>query len=991
MAIVFHLLMLFAALLSISDDASAQEEREVFFVQSVEPILRRRCYECHSHSGAEISGGLTLDWKSGWLNGGNRGPAIVPGSAEKSLLITALRHTDADLKMPEERLPDEEIATLVEWIEQGAVDPRITVPAQRSPADDADWWSLRPLVRPDIPSHDSFVHPVDRFLLKKLQEHGLSYSGEADRRTLIRRLSIDLHGLHPSVEDVETFVNDPAVSAYEHLVDRMLKSPRYGERWARHWFDTIHFADTHGFEHDALRSNAWKFRDYVINSLNQDKPWDRFIREQLATDALFPDETQLIPALGFLGAGTYDHSAAATAINAFENLDRDDMVTQTMSAFVSTTANCARCHQHKFDPISQEDYYSLQAVFAGIGKGDITFDADPATGTQRRRWQTLKEAAEGHDVAVLSDPSYGSMIAKWENQRGPAANWQPLQIDAFVSIDAAKLVRNEDGSFTSQGPRPDKETTALTCSTTLATVTAFRLDVLADSSLPMSGPGRMDNGNFHLTEFEVQQFVPGASEPLRLKFRRATADFDQVNWTSSHAVDGNLTTAWGIHPEVGKSHFAVFELMEPLKLQPGSQFSVLLRQIHGGGHILGRFSLSATDSDGELAAAIPGEIEQILQLTADQRNPDQRLLLASHALRSMATDELRKLPAPEKVYAAGTRAENERGVITIAEPRTIRILRRGDLDKPGPEAGPGALSAVLSLPSRFQLSDPKNESLRRAALAEWIAHRDNPLTWRSIVNRTWHYHFGRGLCDTPSDFGRMGGVPTHPELIDWLAIWFRDDAGGSLKQLHRLLVTSAAYRQSSAYREDAGAMDSDNRMLWRMNANRMDADCVRDAVLVVSGELDLTMGGPGVPHFLSSPGPQLTPVLDYASFDWNTPGAARRSIYRVVWRGIQDPFMESLDFPDLGHLSPTRGFSASPLQSLVLWNNKFMLHHAEKFAARIAASGTTSDQLRAATRICWLREPTPNELSEMEDLAAAEGLPAVCRLLLNSNEFLFVD
>ena len=237
----------------------------------------------------------------------------------------------------------------------------------------------------------------------------------------------------------------------------------------------------------------------------------------------------------------------------------------------------------------------------------------------------------------------------------------------------------------------------------------------------------------------------------------------------------------------------------------------------------------------------------------------------------------------------------------------------------------------------------------------------------------------------------MGGVPTHPELIDWLAIWFRDDAQGSLKQLHRLLVTSAAYRQSSAYREDAGAMDSDNQMLWRMNANRMDADCVRDAVLVVSGELDLTMGGPGVPHFLSSPGPQLTPVLDYASFDWNTPGAARRSIYRVVWRGIQDPFMESLDFPDLGHLSPTRGFSASPLQSLVLWNNQFMLHHAEKFAARIAASGTTSDQLRAATRICWLREPTPNELSEMEDLAAAEGLPAVCRMLLNSNEFLFVD
>jgi hypothetical protein len=299
---------------------------------------------------------------------------------------------------------------------------------------------------------------------------------------------------------------------------------------------------------------------------------------------------------------------------------------------------------------------------------------------------------------------------------------------------------------------------------------------------------------------------------------------------------------------------------------------------------------------------------------------------------------------------------------------------------------------VTALPARFEIPAGAHESQRRAALAEWIAHRDNPLTWRSIANRTWHYHFGRGLCDTPSDFGRMGGVPSHPELLEWLSIWFRDDAKGSLKSLHRLIVTSETWKQSSAHRDDAAQVDTDNRLLWKMNRQRMDADSIRDAVLVVSGQLDLTMGGPGVAHFLSSPGPQLTPVLDYDSFDWSTPGATRRSIYRIVWRSIQDPFMEALDFPDLGHLSPVRGFSASPLQSLVLWNNHFMLHFAEKFAATLESTSETSQEhVTSAIRRCWLREPTSEERSVLEELSARSSLSSVCRTLLNSSEFLFVD
>ncbi len=976
---------------------SNTDEDTAFFDSAVEPILRRRCFECHSHSNSDISGELALDWRSGWEVGGSRGPAIIPGKPEASLLIAAVRHADSDLKMPEEPLPEAEIAILVDWVKRGAPDSRTAIPAQRTLAEAADWWSLRPLVKPSVPGVEKQDvlgrgHPLDRFLQSTLDAQGLRMSDEADRKTLIRRLSMDLHGLHPTVEEVHAFLTDESANAYEALVDRLLASPRYGERWARHWMDTIHYADTHGYEHDVLRKNTWRFRDYLIDSLNQDKSWGRFIGEQLAVDELYPDETHLTPALGFLGAGTYDHSAAATAVNAFENLDRDDMVTQTMSAFVSTTANCARCHQHKFDPISQEDYYSLQAVFAGIGKGDITFDADASTASLRRRWQAMKDAADQMNSEILFQPEQKQLVSIWEGQRGPTANWQPLDIDAFVSIDAASLVRNEDGSISSTGPRPDKETTSLTCSTTLKTITAFRLDVLADPALPMNGPGRMDNGNLHLTEFEVQKFEAGDTEPRRLSFARASADFDQVNWTSSHAIDGNLTTAWGIHPQVGQSHFAVFELSEPLQIKPGTTFVILLRQLHGGGHIIGRFSLSVTDSDATITAATPIDIEQILQLDADQRNPDQRLLLASYAVRLQANTILQGLPEPTLLYAAGTRAVNERGVITFSQPRTIRVLRRGDLDKPGAEVQSGALSALPALKNRFDIPADGPESLRRAALADWIAHRDNPLTWRSIVNRVWHYHFGRGICDTPNDFGRMGGVPSHPELLDWLAVWFRDDAEGSLKQLHRLIVTSAAYRQSSANREDAARVDTDNRLLWRMNRHRMDADCVRDSVLVVSGQLDLTMGGPGVANFLSSPGPQLTPVLDYAAFDWNSSGADRRSIYRIVWRGIQDPFMEALDFPDMGQLSPTRGFSSSPLQALVLWNNRFMLHHAEKFAARLESTGSTiTDQINSAARICWFRDLLPEESAELQTLAESQGLAAVCRLMLNSNEFLFVE
>ncbi len=969
-AVTFACMSLLAASTAVAGDAE-------FFAARVEPLLRERCFECHSHAAGKMKGGLTLDSRSGWEKGGDSGPALVPGKPEESLLVKMVRWADEDHRMPpRQQLAAEETTVLEQWVREGAVDPR-QAPAAKGKDD--DWWSLRPLVRPEPPAPG---HPIDAFVSASLSARGLTPSPEADRRTLIRRVSFDLHGLPPSPEAVDSFVKSGDPHAWETLVDSLLASPRLGERWARHWMDAIHFADSHGFEHDVFRPNAWRFRDWLIGALNDDTPWDRFIRAQLAADVFFPDDSPQTAALGFLGAGTLDLSAAGTAPMSFEYLDRDDLVTQTMAAFASTTANCARCHAHKFDPITQEDYFSLQAVFAGIAKGDVPYDADAATTRERQRLLALKDAAARRDAAVLASAESATVVATFQKSRAPAEAWHVLVPETFTSNEGTTLERLDDGSVLSSGARPDKDTFTLTANATVESATALRVELLPHDSLPVRGPGRQDNGNLHLSEVVVHAFRPGAAKPERILLQKATSDFDQDGYGVAKALDGDPTTSWAIHPQEGAAHEGVFVFPGPVALPAGTKVTVALQQYQGGGHLIGRCRLSLTGADPAAAAALPGEISAIL--AAKERTPEQQTTLAAFAVARDAEGKLAALPPPAHVWAAARTVLKDGKPSTIDVPRPIRVLKRGELDKPGEEAGPGALSAVTALPARFNLPADAPESARRAALAEWLADPRQPLAWRSIVNRVWHHHFSRGLCDTPSDFGRMGGVPTHPELLDWLACWFRDEAKGSLKALHRLIVTSETYRQSSTTRDDAAALDADNRLLWRMNRPRLDADEIRDAVLAASGRLDLTMGGPGVQHFKSSPGPQSTPALDYTAFDWASPAGARRSIYRVVWRGIADPFMEAVDFPDMGLLQPTRGFSASALQALTLFNNDFVLHHSTVTAQR-------AETVPALFRMVLQRDPTPQETADFGALVEKRGLAAAARVLLNSNEFLFLD
>ncbi len=879
------------------------------------------------------------------------------------------------------------------------------------------WWSLKPIVKPSRRAYASTLalpavggatdwirNPIDRFILARLQARGMKPSPEADRRTLLRRLSYDLVGLPPTPEETEAFRNDSSPDAYEKVVDRLLASPHFGERWARHWMDVIHFAETHGHDQDVPRDHAWPYRDYLIEAFNSDKPYGRFIEEQIAGDVLFPDGPQATVALGFLAAGPWDESSLKdiredTLDRKFgQYLDRDDMIGTVSLAFLSTTVQCARCHDHKFDPISQQEYYGFQAVFAGVDRADRPYDPDPAV--RLRRLTLLKRKTELESQPgeqVLKDPGVVRLVAAWEKMHAESRNaWHVLNPAVATSSGGSTTTKMKDGSVLFGGQKPDKDTYVIEAVSKLSRITAVRLEVLSDDSLPMKGPGRQDNGNLHLSEFQVQ-VAPAHTSGLRLDARhtavplaRASADFNQDGWDIAKAIDGNMATAWGIHPAVGQSHSAVFTFKEPVSQSAGARLIFKLEQQHGQGHLIGRPRLSVTSAaNPESIQPLPAPIQQILAKNATQRSDKERGDLARHVLRSQVETELSQLPPPRMVYAAASEFTAMGSFRPAKECRPINLLKRGDIRRPGKLVAPGGLAAVSALDPRFKLANPKDEGQRRAALARWISAPKNPLTWRSIVNRLWHHHFGRGIVATPNDFGRMGALPSHPELLDWLAATLLEEKG-LLKKLHRLMVTSAAYRQSSRFNPEYAKADADNNLLWRMNVARLDAESLRDAVLRVSGKLDPAMGGPSVKHFIQAPGIHRTPKADYLAFDPDAKGGHRRAIYRFIFRTVPDPFMDALDCPDASQFVAKRSSSVTALQALALLNDQFIVRMSEHFARRVAPGGPLEKQVEQAYVLALGRESTPRETAAMSRYAARHGMANACRLLFNCNEFLFV-
>ena len=878
-----------------------------------------------------------------------------------------------------------------------------TAGADTSPELVPDHWAYQPLRRPNTSAASTSAwpaNPIDHFILAELAARGIKPSPPADRRTLIRRVYFDLTGLPPTPEEVTAFVQDTAPDAYGKVVDRLLASPRYGERWARHWMDVVHFAETHGHDQDRPRPTAWPYRDYLIRSFNEDKPYGRFAEEQIAGDVLYPDDPAAIPALGMIAAGPWDESSLMAIMDdtvdkkVARYLDRDDMVTTVMSTFVSSTVHCARCHDHKFDPIPQVEYYALQAAFAGVDRANRPYDIDPQVHRHRRELSKKKADLASMPQAALLLPEPQAEVAAWEQSlTAKEAAWTVLEPASFASAGGATPVKQPDHSILFGGPRPEKDVYTIQAVTGLKALTAVRLEVLPDESLPQRGPGRAENGNLHLTEFRLAAAARTANAAVQqVALQNPTADFNQDGWTIAEALDGKPETGWGIHAAVGKRHVAVLELKESLAADAGTTLTFTLEQAHGRGHLIGRVRLAATAAPRPVRASpLPNDVAAIVAIPAAQRTDAQRVALAKHVLNARIESELAALPSPQMVFAAASDFVPDGNHVPAKGCRPIHVLRRGDINAPLEDAAPGALSCVPGLESTFRVPSANDEGARRAALAKWVSDPRNVLTWRSIVNRVWHYHFGRGIVDTPNDLGRMGGKPSHPELLDWLATWFLEH-NGSLKNFHRLIVTSATYQQSSQHNEQYARLDADNRYLWKTNRARLDAESIRDAVLQVSGTLDLTMGGPSVKQFIESPGIHVTPNVDYQAFDLDSRGMRRRSVYRFIFRTLPDPFMDSLDCADASQLTPTRSISVTALQALSMLNNRFIVRYSEHLAARIARE--ESDPLKRIDRLYELtcnRPATRDEVEALTAYAEKYGLPNACRLVFNSNEFMFVN
>jgi mono/diheme cytochrome c family protein len=889
------------------------------FDRDVKPVLANRCLACHGPD--KQKGGLRLDRPADALAGGDSGAAIVPSEPTRSPLLKRITSDDPAERMPPkgDRLTAAEVAAITRWVGQGAKWPA-------APAATADHWSSKPVVRPTIPTARGPVrNPVDSFIIARLGAAGLTLSPEADRRTLIRRLKFDLLGLPPTPEEVGAFEADRSPDAYEKLVERYLASPHFGERWAQHWLDVVRFAESHGFEMNWERPGAWPYRDYVIRAFNADVPYDRFVREQLAGDVLGADE-----ATGFLVAGAWDQvKSPDPVLTAQQRADElHDMVGTTGSAFLGLTVGCARCHNHKFDPVSQIDYYRMKAVFAGVQHGERPWkQSERAAELAAARAELSKVETSLARLEPLADPKASSPRRTAVNSRLNVDRFAPVKAAAvrFVALTANQYepCLDELEFFAPDGKKVDTTGTRLRSSGDYPNAAIHKLEHLTD--------GRYGNGRSWISN-EVGR---GWAE---VEFKQPV-EINRVLW--------------------GRDREGKYTDRTPTRYRidvwtPAFQW------------------LTVASSDDRLplgtAAAYPPALGR------SDRDAWQQLTRTRRELERKLAD----LERAGMVYA---------GRFTAPEP-TFR-LHRGDPMQPREPVSAGVLASVgprLDIPA--SATDPQC----RLAFAKWVTDPAHPLTARVIVNRLWQYHFGTGLVDTPSDFGRNGGKPTHPELLDWLASELVRPAAGSpwsLKHVHRLIVTSATYRQASAASPSGVARDAQARLLWRYPPRRLEAEVIRDSILFASGKLDLKMGGPGFSAFE----PNTNYVRVYKPKEAFGPADFRRMVYMHKARMQADGTFGAFDCPDGGQVAPRRNASTTPLQALNLLNSAFMLQQAGFLAGRIEreAGEGVADRVGRAFRLAFQRLPSRKEQAAAVKLVEAHGLAALCRAVLNANEFLYVD
>jgi mono/diheme cytochrome c family protein len=1008
-----------------ADHAERMTKGLGLFKEQVAGLLKKHCIKCH---GDKIQGDLDFATREGLLKGGTNGPAVVPFQPAKSYLLTLIKHED-EPAMPDSqpKLPDAEIAAIERWIELGAPYDEPLIAGKKPPrdasvvtAEDRSWWSFQPLAKVTPPKVEAPLvqNDIDRFIIHAARAKNLSLAPPAEKRQLVRRLYLDLLGIPPTPAEMADALADTSANATAKLIDQLLARPEYGERWARHWLDVARFAESAGFEQDYDRAGAWAYRDFVIRALNEDMPFDQFLRWQLAGDEVAPDDAWALAATGFLGAGVFPTQITANEVERTRYDALDDMLSTTSSAFLGLTVGCARCHDHKFDPIPTRDYYRMLSTFTTTVRSNIDVELDPVISkNQREQW-----AAELAPLQAELKASQEKLRGKFDAwvAAGLAADeklpWLPLEITELQSKEKATFKKLEDESYLVEGTNAAHDSYTIIGTSGLKRITGIRLDALAHESLPHKGPGRAANGNFGLSTFSVQVRT-GEDQANEVTIKAAAADFEQnkKNLAIAGSIDDLPLTGWAVDGQIGRDHAAVFTLAKPLELAAGAMLIVKLDFAVNGQHNLGRFRVSLT-GDAKPALDIAGQPPEMAKLLLKfaTKTPEEKLSAKEteqlfawwserdpeyRRLKTLVTTQQAKEPKTKtKILICGEGytplRHHTQGADFFKE---THLLDRGNVDKKKEVVTPGFLQVIgqasASTDPWFKSPPDKSKfSGRRTAMAAWLTDVDQgagTLAARVIVNRLWQHHFGAGIVTTPNDFGKTGALPSHPELLDWLAGELIRN-GWRLKPIQRLMLESAAYQQTSHPDKKHVEADPFNALFTRFSARRLEGETLRDSILAVTGELDKTMFGPGTKDEKSK----------------------RRSIYFTVKRSQLIGSMVVFDQPEPSISQGSRPTTTIAPQALLLMNGSqvraWAVALAKRLESKLPAAETPNWQPAIAEvyQVALGRTPRDKELAAATAAldkavsgSTAKDAPAArlhafidfCQVVLGLNEFAYLE
>ena len=941
--------MLFRSILALVCCLSAARAK-VSFNEDIRPLLSNRCYACHGPDEEDRKGKLRLDTREGAMHERKGFAAVVPGNLKDSELIYRIVTDDEDDMMPPpgkgQRFSKEEVELFKQWIKEGA--------------NYELHWSYAKPVNPEVPKVDSQSWKVrsviDAFVLDRLKKEGLSPRKEADRHTLIRRVSLDLNGLPPTKEEVEVFLADKRADAYEKLVERLLAKPAFGEHWARTWLDLARYADSAGYADDPGRT-IWAFRDWVIRAMNANMPFDQFTIEQIAGDLLpNPTEDQLI-ATAF-HRNTKTNNEGGTSDEEFRNAAVVDRVNTTMATWMGTTAACAQCHTHKYDPITHAEYFQMFAIFNQSEDADRRNEAPiiQVMGDERsdQSAELKKQIAALEKGASSSNAPDAKALVQWEAElKNKSAKWQVLKPRKMTASSGATLKSGSDGSISASGKEGETDDYTIVASGELQKITAIKIEALADEKLGSKGPGR--RGNFVINEVEL------TSGKTKAVFANASSTYDQSKFGANAAIDGNSgkDSGWAVAGSLGKDHHLVVELEKPIE---GKDLTLKLLQRYPN-HALGLFRISVTDESSPPPAVPSGLVEVLKKQPAQRSDAEKKSVLDFFAKTNPeALADSKKLAGLKKQLAALkplTTVPVMRDLPT-AKHRKTHIQLRGSYQSLGEEVSAGVPEVFGAL--------PEGMSPDRLAMAKWLVHENNPLTARVVVNRFWENLFGVGIVLTSEEFGSQGERPSHPELLDWLALEFMKE-GWDVKKLLKLLVTSSAYRQNSHVTDEMAARDPDNRLIARGPRVRLSAEMIRDQALAVSGLLSSKMYGQPV----RPPQPNLGLKAAFGGgTDWKTSAGEdkfRRGLYTSWRRSSPYPSMATFGAPNREVCTVRRGSTNTPLQALVTLNDPVFIEAAQALARRMSAQeGDLAAQIEFGFQLTLSRPPTKIETTRLISL-----------------------